>query len=73
MIDGKTYSGLSPDVSPAGLPRHHCYSGGYIEYGLLTSKSALTLRDSVEKAYKGRINRDIVIAGVLFYDVYKKN
>ncbi|MGQ9545392.1 MAG: HD domain-containing protein [Candidatus Bathycorpusculaceae bacterium] len=70
-IDGKKYSGLPLDVSPAGLSHHHCYPGGYIEHVVSTANIALTLCDSVEKVYGGKVNRDLVIAGVLLHDIFK--
>lgn len=70
-IDGKTYSGLPLDVSPAGLSHHHCYPGGYIEHVVSTTNLALALCNSVEKVYRGKVNRDLVIAGVLLHDIFK--
>ncbi|MEM3442386.1 MAG: HDIG domain-containing protein [Candidatus Bathyarchaeia archaeon] len=70
-INGKKYSGLPLEVSPAGLSHHHCYPGGYIEHVISTANIALAMCDSVEKVYRGKVNRDIVIAGVLLHDIYK--
>jgi 7,8-dihydroneopterin 2',3'-cyclic phosphate phosphodiesterase len=70
-VNGKTYSGLSLDVSPAGLSHHHCYPGGYIEHVVSTSNLAMALCDSVEKVYNGKVNRDLVAAGVLLHDIFK--
>jgi putative nucleotidyltransferase with HDIG domain len=70
-IDGKVYSGLPLDVSPAGLSHHHCYPGGYIEHVVSTTNLALALCNSVEKVYHGKVNRDIVIAGILLHDIFK--
>jgi len=70
-VNGKTYSGLSLDVSPAGLSHHHCYGGGYIEHVVSTSNLATALCDSVEKVYNGKVNRDLVVAGVLLHDIFK--
>lgn len=70
-VDGKTYSGLPLDVSPAGLSHHHCYPGGYIEHVVSTSNLAMALCDSVEKVYNGKVNRDLVAAGVLLHDIFK--
>lgn len=68
---GKTYSGISLEVSPAGLSHHHCYAGGYIEHVVSTTKIALILCDCVEKVYHGKVNRDFVLAGVLLHDIFK--
>ncbi|MEM1538855.1 MAG: HDIG domain-containing protein [Candidatus Bathyarchaeia archaeon] len=70
-INGKVYSGLPLDSSPAGLSHHHCYPGGYIEHVVSTANIALALCDSVEKIYHGKVNRDLVIAGVLLHDLFK--
>lgn len=70
-IDGKRYSGLPLEVSPAGLSHHHCYPGGYLEHVVSTCNLALALCKSVEKVYHGKVDRDIVLAGVLLHDVFK--
>jgi len=70
-VEGKVYSGLPLDVSPAGLSHHHCYPGGYVEHVVSTANLALALCNSVEKVYRGKVNRDIVLAGVLLHDVFK--
>lgn len=70
-ISGKTYSGLPIDTSPAGLSHHHCYAGGYVEHVVSTTRLALSICDSVEKVYHGKVNRDLVIAGVLLHDILK--
>jgi 7,8-dihydroneopterin 2',3'-cyclic phosphate phosphodiesterase len=70
-IDGKKYSGLPLEVSPAGLSNHHCYPGGYIEHIASTANIALAMCNSIEKVYHGKVNRDLVIAGVLLHDIFK--
>jgi 7,8-dihydroneopterin 2',3'-cyclic phosphate phosphodiesterase len=70
-INGKKYSGLPLDVSPAGLSHHHCYPGGYVEHVVSTINLALAMCSSVEKVYQGKVNRDLVIAGVLLHDIFK--
>lgn len=70
-VEGKVYSGLPLDVSPAGLSHHHCYPGGYVEHVVSTANLALALCNSVEKVYRGKVKRDIVLAGVLLHDVFK--
>lgn len=70
-INGKEYSGLPLDVSPAGLSHHHCYPGGYVEHVVSTANLALAMCNSVEKVYHGKVNRDLVIAGVLLHDIFK--
>ena len=70
-IDGKTYSGLPLETSPAGISRHHSYPGGYVEHVASTANFALAMCDSVEKIYHGRVNRDLVVSGVLLHDIFK--
>jgi 7,8-dihydroneopterin 2',3'-cyclic phosphate phosphodiesterase len=70
-MNGNKYSGLPLDVAPAGLSHHHCYPGGYVEHVVSTASLALAMCDSVEKVYHGKVNRDLVIAGVLLHDIFK--
>ncbi len=70
-LDGKVYSGPSFDVSPGGLAHHHTYEGGYIEHVLATAKLALALCDVVEEVYGGKVDRDLVTAGILLHDIFK--
>lgn len=70
-INGKKFSGLPFDVSPAGLSHHHCYPGGYIEHVVSTANLAIAMCKSVEKVYHGKVNRDLVVAGVLLHDIFK--
>lgn len=70
-INGKKFSGLPLDVSPAGLSHHHCYPGGYIEHVVSTANLAIAMCKSVEKVYHGKVNRDLVVAGVLLHDAFK--
>jgi 7,8-dihydroneopterin 2',3'-cyclic phosphate phosphodiesterase len=70
-INGKKFSGLPLDVSPAGLSHHHCYPGGYIEHVVSTANLAIAMCKSVEKVYHGKVNRDLVVAGVLLHDIFK--
>lgn len=70
-MNRKKYSGLPLDVSPAGLSHHHCYLGGYLEHVVSTANLALAMCNSVQKVYHGKVNRDLVIAGVLLHDIFK--
>lgn len=70
-INGKRHNGLPLEISPAGLSHHHSYPGGYIEHVVSTANIALAICNSVEKVYGGKVNRDLVIAGVLLHDIYK--
>ena len=70
-IDGKAYTGLPLDSSPAGISRHHCYPGGFVEHVVSTTEIALTLCDVVKNVYRGKVDRDLVISGVLLHDIFK--
>jgi 7,8-dihydroneopterin 2',3'-cyclic phosphate phosphodiesterase len=70
-IEGKKYEGVPLETSPAGLSHHHSYPGGYIEHVVATAEIALTLCDVVEKIYGGKVNRDLVLAGVVLHDIFK--
>jgi 7,8-dihydroneopterin 2',3'-cyclic phosphate phosphodiesterase len=70
-LNGKVYSGVALDVSPGGLSHHHTYEGGYIEHVAATAKLALALCDVVEEVYGGKVDRDLVLAGVLLHDIFK--
>lgn len=70
-IEGKEYDGVPLETSPAGLSHHHSYPGGYIEHVVATAEIALALCDVVEKTYRGKVNRDLVLAGVLLHDIFK--
>jgi 7,8-dihydroneopterin 2',3'-cyclic phosphate phosphodiesterase len=70
-VDGRVYSGMPLEVAPAGRSHHHCYPGGYVEHVVSASNIALALCDSVEEIYHGKVNRDLVVAGMLVHDVFK--
>jgi putative nucleotidyltransferase with HDIG domain len=70
-IEGKKYEGIPLETSPAGLSHHHSYTGGYVEHVVATAEIALTLCDVVEKIYRGKVNRDLVLAGVVLHDIFK--
>jgi 23S rRNA maturation-related 3'-5' exoribonuclease YhaM len=70
-LDGKVYAGPSFDVSPGGLAHHHTYEGGYVEHVVATWKIAFTLCEVVEQVYGGKVDMDLVTAGVLLHDIFK--
>lgn len=70
-IEGKVYAGLPLDKAPAGLSRHHSYPGGFIEHVVSASEIALTLCKVVKKVYHGKVDRDLVLSGVLLHDIFK--
>jgi 7,8-dihydroneopterin 2',3'-cyclic phosphate phosphodiesterase len=70
-IKGLRAVGLPLDESPAGKSKHHSYDKGLIDHIVATSRTALTLCDVVEKVYHCKVNRDLVISGVLLHDLMK--
>ena len=70
-LNGKIHSGPSFDISPGGITHHHTYEGGYIEHVVATEKIALALCDVAEEVYGGKVDRDLVTAGVLLHDIFK--
>jgi putative nucleotidyltransferase with HDIG domain len=70
-IAGQTYSGLPLEQSPAGLSHHHSYSGGFIEHVVATSEIALNLCSIIERIYHGKVDKDLVLAGVILHDIFK--
>ncbi len=70
-INHAIYSGLTTDTSPASLSHHHSYPKGLVEHVEATAEIALTLCAIVEGVYGGRVNRDLVLAGVLLHDIFK--
>ncbi|MFB0504997.1 MAG: HDIG domain-containing metalloprotein [Candidatus Bathyarchaeia archaeon] len=70
-VGGKTYKGLSFELTPAGIARHHSYPGGLLDHVISTAKVASALCDCIEEVYHGKVDRDQVISGVLLHDLYK--
>lgn len=70
-IGGKVYSGLPLSVSPASVYRHHSYPGGFVEHVVSAAEIALTLCDVIEKVYRGEVDRDLVLSGVILHDIFK--
>jgi len=70
-IDDKVYSGLPLETSPAGVSHHHSYKGGFVEHVVSTTEIALTLCDVVKRVYQGKVDRDLVVAGVVLHDIFK--
>ena len=70
-VEGETYSGLPLEEAPAGITRHHNYPEGLLEHILSSTRIALAMCDCVAEVYKGKVNRDLVISGVLLHDAYK--
>jgi len=70
-IEGKVYTGLPLNRSPAGLSRHHSYPRGFLEHTIASTEIALTLCNIIEKIYHGKIDKDLVIAGMVLHDIFK--
>ena len=70
-IEGKTYSGLPLEASPAGMSRHHSYPGGFIEHVVATTEIALNLCNIIERIYYGKVDKDLVISGAILHDIFK--
>jgi len=70
-INGKVYKGMPLDVSPAGMSRHHSYPGGFIEHVVATTEIALNLCNIIERVYRGKVDRDLVISGAILHDIFK--
>lgn len=63
--------GLPLHESPASRAYHHSYPGGLIDHILSALNIAMALCDSIEKIYCGRVNRDLVVSGVILHDIFK--
>lgn len=70
-IEGRAYSGLPLNEAPASKSYHHSYPGGLIDHILSTVNIALALCRSVEKIYGGKVDRDLVLGGVILHDILK--
>ena len=70
-IAGKTYVGLPLDVAPAGMSRHHSYPGGFLEHVVSVVEIALKLCDVIRRVYHGKVDRDLVVSGVILHDLFK--
>jgi 7,8-dihydroneopterin 2',3'-cyclic phosphate phosphodiesterase len=70
-IEGKTYSGMPLETAPAGVSHHHSYPGGLVEHIVSTTNIAVALCDTIRTVYGGKINKDLVVAGVVVHDLFK--
>jgi len=70
-IGENLYTGLPLEASPAGMSRHHSYPGGLVEHVIATAEVALALCKVVKRVYKGKVNEDLVLAGVILHDLFK--
>lgn len=70
-IEGRIYEGLPFETAPGSISHHHNYPRGLLEHVLSVTEIASVLCDCVEEIYHGKVDRDIVISGVLLHDLYK--
>lgn len=70
-ISGKIYTGLTLEQSPAGMSHHHSYAGGFIEHVIATTEIALNLCNVIKRVYHGKVDEDLVLAGVVLHDIFK--
>jgi len=70
-IEGKTYVGLPLEQSPASVSRHHSYPGGWLEHVVATADITMMLCKVVKRVYQGKVNTDLVLAGVVLHDIFK--
>jgi putative nucleotidyltransferase with HDIG domain len=70
-IEGKIYSGMPLEASPAGMTRHHSYPGGFIDHVVASTQIALVLCDVIKKVYHGKVDKNLVLSGVILHDIYK--
>jgi 7,8-dihydroneopterin 2',3'-cyclic phosphate phosphodiesterase len=70
-VGGKTYLGLPVEKSPASIRHHHNYPGGFIEHTMALYELCMSLTRIVERVYRCRVDRDLVICGVLLHDIFK--
>ena len=70
-IGDRTYSGLPVDKAPASVWHHHNYPGGFVEHTIALYELCMSLSRIVEDIYNCRVDRDLVICGILLHDVFK--
>jgi len=70
-IDDKVYTGMPSDISPAGISRHHSYPGGFVEHVVSTTEIALNLCNILERVYRGKVDKDLVVSGTILHDIFK--
>lgn len=70
-IDGKMYTGLPLENSPAGASRHHSYPGGFIDHVVATTEIASSMCAVIKRIYRGKVDRDLVLSGLVLHDIFK--
>jgi len=70
-IEGKIYSGLPLEASPAAMSRHHSYPRGLIDHVVASTQIALTLCNVIKKVYHGKVDKDLVLSGIILHDIFK--
>ena len=57
--------------APASVWHHHNYPGGFIEHTIALYELCMSIARIVEEIYDCRVDKDLVICGVLLHDVFK--
>jgi 7,8-dihydroneopterin 2',3'-cyclic phosphate phosphodiesterase len=70
-IEGKSFSGISMEESPASIRQHHNYPGGFVEHTVALYELCMSLSRIVQRIYKCKVDTDLVICGVLLHDIFK--
>jgi len=70
-IEGRIYRGLPLETAPAGASHHHSYPSGLVEHIASATDIALALCDTIKRVYGGKVNKDLVVAGVVLHDIFK--
>ncbi len=70
-IGGKIFRGIPLETAPAGVSHHHSYRSGLIEHIVSTTNIAMTLCDTARNVYGGKVDKDLVVAGVVLHDIFK--
>ncbi len=70
-IGGKIYTGMTLEISPAGISHHHSYPGGFIEHIVSTTEIALNLCNILKRVYRGKVDKDLVVSGAILHDIFK--
>jgi 7,8-dihydroneopterin 2',3'-cyclic phosphate phosphodiesterase len=70
-VGDNTYAGIPLNLSPASLRRHHSYEGGLLQHLISSTSIALTLCEVVERIYRVKVDKDVVLAAIIVHDVMK--
>lgn len=71
ILEGRPQPSLPLIEAPAAEKIHHNYREGLLEHTIASVKLGLTLCNLVENHYKGKVDRDIVLAALILHDLFK--